>query len=156
MPFELDNDFENIVQIKVIGVGGGGGNAIDRMVTSGVKCVEFISVNTDRQALIRSQASQKIQIGEKITHGKGAGSKPDIGQKAAMTNPERLSPRRSAARIWSLITAGMGGGTGTGAAPVVAEIARDMGILTVGIVTKPFAFEGKRREWNKRKRAFPL
>ena len=97
MPFELDNDFENIVQIKVIGVGGGGGNAIDRMVTSGVKCVEFISVNTDRQALIRSQASQKIQIGEKITHGKGAGSKPDIGQKA-----ERLSPRRSAARIWSL------------------------------------------------------
>ena len=131
MPFELDNDFENIVQIKVIGVGGGGGNAIDRMVTSGVKCVEFISVNTDRQALIRSQASQKIQIGEKITHGKGAGSKPDIGQKAADESREAI--------------AGMGGGTGTGAAPVVAEIARDMGILTVGIVTKPFAFEGKRR-----------
>ena len=91
MPFELDNDFENIVQIKVIGVGGGGGNAIDRMVTSGVKCVEFISVNTDRQALIRSQASQKIQIGEKITHGKGAGSKPDIGQKAADESREAIA-----------------------------------------------------------------
>ena len=144
MPFELDNDFENIVQIKVIGVGGGGGNAIDRMVTSGVKCVEFISVNTDRQALIRSQASQKIQIGEKITHGKGAGSKPDIGQKAADESREAIAAAiRGSDMVF--ITAGMGGGTGTGAAPVVAEIARDMGILTVGIVTKPFAFEGKRR-----------
>lgn len=144
MPFELDNDFENIVQIKVIGVGGGGGNAIDRMVTSGVKCVEFISVNTDRQALIRSQASQKIQIGEKITHGKGAGSKPDIGQKAADESREAIAAAiRGSDMVF--ITAGMGGGTGTGAAPVVAEVAHDLGILTVGIVTKPFSFEGKRK-----------
>lgn len=107
MPFELDNDFENIVQIKVIGVGGGGGNAIDRMVTSGVKCVEFISVNTDRQALIRSQASQKIQIGEKITHGKGAGSKPDIGQKAADESREAIAAAiRGSDMVF--ITAGMG------------------------------------------------
>ena len=91
MPFELDNDFENIVQIKVIGVGGGGGNALDRMVTSGVKCVEFVSVNTDKQALIRSKATQKIQIGEKITHGKGAGSKPEIGQKAADESREAIA-----------------------------------------------------------------
>ncbi|HIS69414.1 MAG TPA: cell division protein FtsZ [Candidatus Gallacutalibacter stercoravium] len=144
MPFELDNDFENIVQIKVIGVGGGGGNAIDRMVNSGVKCVEFIAINTDRQALLRSQASQKIQIGEKITHGKGAGSKPEIGQKAADESREAIAAViRGTDMVF--ITAGMGGGTGTGAAPIVAEIARDMGILTVGIVTKPFEFEGRRR-----------
>ena len=113
MPFELDNDFENIVQIKVIGVGGGGGNAIDRMVTSGVKCVEFISVNTDRQALIRSQASQKIQIGEKITHGKGAGSKPDIGQKAADESREAIGyglyHRRYGRRYWHWSGAGGSG-----------------------------------------------
>ena len=144
MPFELDNDFENIVQIKVIGVGGGGGNAVDRMVSSGVQCVEFISINTDRQALIRSQATQKIQIGEKITHGKGAGSKPEIGQKAADESREAIAAAiRGTDMVF--ITAGMGGGTGTGAAPVVAEIARDMGVLTVGIVTKPFEFEGRRR-----------
>ena len=144
MPFELDNDFENIVQIKVIGVGGGGGNAIDRMVTMGVRCVEFISVNTDKQALYRSKATQKIQIGEKITHGKGAGSKPEIGQKAADESREAIAAAiRGTDMVF--ITAGMGGGTGTGAAPVVAEIARDMGILTVGIVTKPFEFEGRRR-----------
>lgn len=144
MPFELDNDFENIVQIKVIGVGGGGGNAVDRMVTSGVQCVEFITINTDRQALIRSQATQKIQIGEKITHGKGAGSKPEIGQKAADESREAIAAAiRGTDMVF--ITAGMGGGTGTGAAPVVAEIARDMGVLTVGIVTKPFEFEGRRR-----------
>ncbi len=144
MPFELDNDFENIVQIKVIGVGGGGGNALDRMVTSGVKCVEFVSVNTDKQALIRSKATQKIQIGEKITHGKGAGSKPEIGQKAADESREAIAAAMKNTDM-VFITAGMGGGTGTGAAPVVAEIAREMGILTVGIVTKPFGFEGRRR-----------
>lgn len=144
MPFELDNDFENIVQIKVIGVGGGGGNALDRMVTSGVKCVEFVSVNTDKQALFRSKATQKIQIGEKITHGKGAGSKPDIGQKAADESREAIAAALKNTDM-VFITAGMGGGTGTGAAPVVAEIAREMGILTVGIVTKPFGFEGRRR-----------
>lgn len=144
MPFELDNNFDSIVQIKVIGVGGGGGNAIDRMVDMGVKCVEFISINTDQQALYRSKASQKIQIGEKITHGKGAGSKPEIGSKSADESREAISAAiRGSDMVF--ITAGMGGGTGTGAAPIVAEIARDLGILTVGIVTKPFEFEGKRR-----------
>ena len=144
MSFELENDFDNIVQIKVIGVGGGGGNAVDRMVTSGVKCVEFISVNTDRQALLRSKATQKIQIGEKITHGKGAGSKPEIGQKSAEESREDIAAALKGTDM-VFITAGMGGGTGTGAAPVVAEIAKDLGILTVGIVTKPFSFEGRRR-----------
>ena len=144
MPFEIDNDYDNIVQIKVVGVGGGGGNAIDRMVTSGVQGVEFISVNTDKQALYRSKATQKIQIGEKITHGKGAGSKPDIGQKAADESREAIAAAiRGSDMVF--ITAGMGGGTGTGAAPIVAEIAHDMGVLTVGIVTKPFEFEGRRR-----------
>ncbi len=144
MPFELENDFDNIVQIKVIGVGGGGGNALDRMVMAGVKCVEFVSINTDKQALQRSKATQKIQIGEKITHGKGAGSKPEIGQKAADENREEIANAIKGTDM-VFITAGMGGGTGTGAAPVVAQIAREMGILTIGIVTKPFAFEGKRR-----------
>lgn len=144
MGFELENDFDSIVQIKVIGVGGGGGNALDRMVSTGVKCVEFISVNTDKQALLRSKASQKIQIGEKITHGKGAGSKPEVGEKAAEESSEEIAAALKGTDM-VFITAGMGGGTGTGAAPIVAEIARDMGILTIGIVTKPFAFEGKRR-----------
>ncbi len=144
MSFELDNNFDNVVQIKVIGVGGGGGNAIDRMVSTGVKCVEFVSVNTDRQALLRSQATQKIQIGEKITHGKGAGSKPEVGTKSADESREAIAAAiRGSDMVF--ITAGMGGGTGTGAAPIVAEIAREQGILTVGIVTKPFEFEGKRR-----------
>ena len=144
MPFEIDNDFDNIVQIKVIGVGGGGGNAIDRMVTMGVQGVEFISINTDRQALYRSKATQKIQIGEKVTHGKGAGSKPEMGQKAADESREAIAAAiRGSDMVF--VTAGMGGGTGTGAAPIVAEIAHDMGVLTVGIVTKPFEFEGRRR-----------
>ncbi len=144
MPFDLENDFDNIVKIKVIGVGGGGGNALDRMVSSGVKCVEFVSVNTDKQALQRSKATQKIQIGDKITHGKGAGSKPEIGQKAAEENREEIAQAIKGTDM-VFITAGMGGGTGTGAAPIVAQIAREMGVLTIGIVTKPFAFEGKRR-----------
>lgn len=144
MAFELDNSFDNIVQIKVIGVGGGGGNALDRMVSSGVKCVEFVSVNTDSQALQRSKATQKIQIGEKITHGKGAGSKPEVGEKAAEENREEIANAIKGTDM-VFITAGMGGGTGTGAAPIVAEIAKQLGILTIGIVTKPFAFEGKRR-----------
>lgn len=144
MPFEIDNDFDNIVQIKVIGVGGGGGNAVDRMVTMGVQGVEFITVNTDKQALYRSKATQKIQIGEKITHGKGAGSKPEMGQKSAEESREAIAAAiRGSDMVF--ITAGMGGGTGTGAAPIVAEVARDMGVLTVGIVTKPFQFEGRRR-----------
>ena len=145
MSFEIDNDFDNTgVIIKVIGVGGGGGNAIDRMVTMGAKGMEFITVNTDKQALARSKATQKIQIGEKVTHGKGAGSKPEVGQKAGEESREAIAAAiRGSDMVF--ITAGMGGGTGTGAAPIVAEIARDMGILTVGIVTKPFQFEGKRR-----------
>ena len=144
MSFEIANDIENNVQIKIIGVGGGGGNAVDRMVSVGVHGVEFITVNTDKQALNRSKASQKIQIGEKVTHGKGAGSKPEMGQKAADESREAIAAAiRGSDMVF--ITAGMGGGTGTGAAPVVAEIARDMGILTVGVVTKPFAFEGRRR-----------
>ena len=144
MPFEIDNDFDNIVQIRVVGVGGGGGNAVDRMVTAGVQGVEFIAINTDKQALYRSKAMQKIQIGEKVTHGKGAGSKPDMGQKAAEESQEAIAAAiRGSDMVF--ITAGMGGGTGTGAAPIVAKVARDMGVLTVGIVTKPFSFEGKRR-----------
>ena len=144
MPFELDNDFENIVQIKVIGVGGGGGNAIDRMVTSGVKCVEFISVNTDRQALIRSPGVPEDSNRREDYPRKGRWFQPDVGQKAADESREVIAAAiRGSDMVF--ITAGMGGGTGTGAAPVVAEIARDMGVLTVGIVTKPFAFEGKRR-----------
>lgn len=144
MAFEVENDFDTIVQIKVIGVGGGGGNALDRMVDAGVRCVDFVSVNTDKQALLRSKATQKIQIGEKITQGKGAGSRPEIGQKAAEENREEISQALKGTDM-VFITAGMGGGTGTGAAPVVAKIAREMGILTIGIVTKPFSFEGKRR-----------
>lgn len=144
MSFEVEHDFDTIVQIKVIGVGGGGGNALDRMVTAGVKCVDFVSVNTDKQALLKSKATQKIQIGEKITQGKGAGSRPEVGQKAAEENREEISQALKGTDM-VFITAGMGGGTGTGAAPVVAKIAREMGILTIGIVTKPFSFEGKRR-----------
>lgn len=144
MPYEFEDEFNNVVHIKVIGVGGGGGNAVDRMVSEGVSSVEFISINTDHQALGRSKATQKIQIGEKITHGKGAGSKPEIGQKAAEESREEIADALKDTDM-VFITAGMGGGTGTGAAPVVAQIARELGILTVGIVTKPFLFEGKRR-----------
>ena len=145
MAFELEKDFNsNLPVIKVIGVGGGGGNAVNRMVEMEVRCVEFIAINTDNHVLSYSRATQKIQIGEKITHGKGAGSKPDIGEKSAEENREEIAALlRDADMVF--ITAGMGGGTGTGAAPVVAEIAKNMGILTVAIVTKPFAFEGKRR-----------
>ena len=145
MSFEIDNDFDNNgVIIKVIGVGGGGGNAVDRMVTMGAKGMEFITINTDKQALTRSKATQKIQIGEKVTHGKGAGSKPEMGQKAGEESREAIAAAiRGSDMVF--ITAGMGGGTGTGAAPIVAEIAKDMGVLTVAIVTKPFAFEGKKR-----------
>lgn len=145
MAFELEKEYgNNIPVIKVIGVGGGGGNAVNRMVKMGVRCVEFIAVNTDDHVLQFSNASQKIQIGEKITHGKGAGSKPEGGREAAEENREEITDVLKDTDM-VFITAGMGGGTGTGAAPVVAEIAKDMGILTVAIVTKPFAFEGKKR-----------
>lgn len=145
MAFELEKEYsDNIPVIKVIGVGGGGGNAVNRMVKMGVRSVEFIAVNTDDHVLQFSSASQKIQIGEKITHGKGAGSKPEVGREAAEENREEIQAVLKDTDM-VFITAGMGGGTGTGAAPVVAEIAKELGILTVAIVTKPFAFEGKRR-----------
>ena len=145
MAFEFDQDYENnVVQIKVIGAGGGGGNAVNRMIQMGVNSVEFISINTDVQALHRSQATHKIQIGEKITKGKGAGADPARGQRAAEESKEDIEAALRGTDM-VFITAGMGGGTGTGAAPVIAEIAKEMGILTVGIVTKPFAFEGRRR-----------
>ena len=149
----MDFDDENLTMkdgaatIKVIGVGGAGNNAVNRMLELGIKNVDFIAVNTDRQALQKSKASTKIQIGEKITRGLGAGANPDIGaQSAEESKTEITEAIRGADMVF--VTAGMGGGTGTGAAPVVCEIAKSMGILTVGIVTKPFIFEGKRRRNN--------
>ena len=133
--------------IKVIGVGGAGTNAVNRMVDSGIRGVEFIAVNTDRQALLLSKAGSKIQIGEKITRGLGAGANPDIGAQAAEESKAEIAEALRGADM-VFVTAGMGGGTGTGAAPVVCELAKNMGILTVGIVTKPFVFEGKRRREN--------
>ncbi len=144
MSFEISNEFEDVTQIKVIGVGGGGGNAINRMVSSGIQGVEFIAINTDKQVLTFSKATHKIQIGEKVTGGRGAGARPEMGLKAAEESREAIVDALSGANM-VFITAGMGGGTGTGAAPAIAEIAKSNGILTVGIVTKPFAFEGKRR-----------
>ena len=142
LDFELD--MQKLTNIKVIGCGGGGGNAVNRMIVEGLKNVEFIVVNTDQQALMSSQANQKIQIGEKLTKGLGAGANPEIGQKAAEESREEITAAIKGANM-VFITAGMGGGTGTGSAPVVAEIAKSMDILTVGVVTKPFPFEGKRR-----------
>lgn len=145
MAFELSNDdFDNIVQIKVVGVGGGGNNAVNRMVNSDVQGVEFISINTDRQALLMSKATHKLQIGDKLTHGQGAGANPEKGQRAAEESKEEIADALKGTHM-VFITAGMGGGTGTGAAPVIASVAKEMGILTVGIVTKPFLFEGRRR-----------
>ncbi len=144
MAFEVSNELDNVVQIKVVGVGGGGGNAVNRMVDAGVRGVEFIAINTDKAALYLSKANQKIQIGTKAAGGMGAGANPDKGKAAAEESRDEIAEAiRTADMIF--ITAGMGGGTGTGAAPIVAQIARELGILTVGIVTKPFAFEGKRR-----------
>ena len=144
MSFEIANEHEEVTKIKVIGVGGGGGNAINRMVEAGVQGVEFIAINTDKQVLMYSKATNKIQIGEKVTDGKGAGARPEVGQKAAEESMDTINDSLNGADM-VFITAGMGGGTGTGAAPVIAQMAKDKGILTVGIVTKPFNFEGKRR-----------
>ncbi len=144
MPFEMDDNYESGVMIKVIGVGGGGNNAVNRMISSNIRGVDFIAINTDKQALARSNAAHKIAIGEKITKGHGAGANPEIGARAAEESIEEIKNAISGADM-VFITSGMGGGTGTGAAPVVAKIAQEMGILTVGIVTKPFAFEGKKR-----------
>ena len=135
---------DNVVTIKVIGIGGAGNNVVNRMVSAGTSGVEFISVNTDKQALSVSGASQKIQIGEKLTHGQGAGSDPEIGKRSAEENRNNIAKCFEDADM-VFITAGMGGGTGTGAAPTVADIAKEAGVLTVGVVTKPFSFEGKRR-----------
>ena len=135
---------ENVVNIKVIGIGGAGNNVVNRMVKAGTQGVEFIAVNTDKQALAVSNADQKIQIGEKTTRGQGAGSDPEIGKRSAEESRNNIAKALENADM-AFITCGMGGGTGTGAAPIVAEIARDAGLLTVGVVTKPFKFEGKRR-----------
>ena len=144
MAFGLETGPENVVSIKVVGVGGGGNNVVNRMVRSGAQGVDFVAVNTDKQALNASSANYKIQIGEKLTGGKGAGSNPEVGRKAAEESRNQMAKALESTDM-VFITAGMGGGTGTGAAPVVAEVAHDLGILTVGIVTKPFSFEGKRK-----------
>ena len=147
---EFDIDMDQFAHIKVIGVGGGGNNAINRMIQYGLKGVEFISINTDKQALYLSQSNQKIQIGEKLTKGLGAGANPEIGQKAAEESREEIQHALEGSDM-VFITAGMGGGTGTGAAPIVAEVAKEMGVLTVGVVTKPFLFEGRQRMTNAEK-----
>ncbi len=145
MPFELDdNNYESGVNIKVIGVGGGGNNAVNRMINNTVKGVDFIAVNTDQQALVKSGATEKLVIGEKVTRGHGAGSNPDVGAKAAEESEDSIRALLDGADM-VFVAAGMGGGTGTGAAPIVAKLAQEMGILTVGVVTKPFSFEGPKR-----------
>ena len=144
MAFGLETGVENVVKIKVIGVGGGGNNVVNRMVRSGVQGVDFIAVNTDKQALNASAAGYKLQIGEKLTGGKGAGSNPDVGRQAAEESRNQIGKALEDTDM-VFVTAGMGGGTGTGAAPIVAEVAREQGVLTVGVVTKPFGFEGIRR-----------
>ena len=147
--FEMDTheNNSNFAAIKVIGVGGAGTNAVNRMVDSGLQGVEFIAVNTDSQALALCKAENKIQIGEKLTKGLGAGANPDVGQKAAEENRENIAEAIKGSDL-VFVTCGMGGGTGTGAAPVIAEIARDMGILTIAVVSKPFLFEGRQRMKN--------
>ena len=137
-------EMDQLAKIKVIGVGGGGNNAVNRMIESGLKGVEFIVANTDLQVLDKSKASKKIQIGKELTSGLGAGSNPQIGKEAALESKAEIEEALEGADM-VFVTCGMGGGTGTGAAPVIANIAQDMGALTVGIVTKPFSFEGKKR-----------
>ena len=144
MAFGMDMGPESVVNIKVIGVGGGGNNVVNRMVHTGTKGVDFIAVNTDKQALTMSAATYKIQIGDKLTQGQGAGSDPEVGRKSAEESRTQIAKALEGANM-VFITAGMGGGTGTGAAPIVADIAKEQDILTVGVVTKPFRFEGSRR-----------
>ena len=144
MAFSFDTSVKNGDILKVIGVGGAGNNVVNRMLASGMTGIEFVAVNTDRQCLNASQATQKLTIGEKLTGGKGAGANPEVGRESAKESREQIAALLDGADM-VFVTAGMGGGTGTGAAPVVAEIAREKGILTVGVVTKPFAFEGRRR-----------
>ncbi|MCM3626440.1 cell division protein FtsZ [Paenibacillus glycanilyticus] len=141
---EFDLDLEQLAQIKVIGVGGGGSNAVNRMIENGVKGVDFITVNTDAQALHLAKSEHKLQIGDKLTRGLGAGANPEVGKKAAEESRELVMQQLKGSDM-VFVTAGMGGGTGTGAAPVIAEIARECGALTVGVVTRPFTFEGRKR-----------
>lgn len=141
---EFEKESHQTAQLKVVGVGGGGSNAVNRMIESGLKGVDFIAINTDAQALYHSKAENRIQIGSKLTRGLGAGANPEIGTKAAEENRDELMATLKGSDM-VFITAGMGGGTGTGAAPVIAEIAKEVGALTVGVVTKPFPFEGRKR-----------
>lgn len=142
---EFEQGFNHLATLKVIGVGGGGNNAVNRMIDHGMNNVEFIAINTDGQALNLSKAESKIQIGEKLTRGLGAGANPEIGKKAAEESREQIEDAIQGADM-VFVTSGMGGGTGTGAAPVVAKIAKEMGALTVGVVTRPFSFEGRKRQ----------
>ncbi len=142
---EFDTNVDQLALIKVIGVGGGGNNAVNRMIEHGVDGVEFIAVNTDAQALNLSTAEVKLQIGTKLTRGLGAGANPDVGKKAADESKEQIEEALRGADM-VFVTAGMGGGTGTGAAPVIAQVAKDLGALTVGVVTRPFTFEGRKRQ----------
>jgi len=144
---QFDIDMEQFAQIKVVGVGGAGNNAVNRMISSGLKGVEFIAVNTDKQALLMSKATTKIQIGEKLTKGLGAGSIPEIGERSAEESKDEIAANLKGADM-VFVTAGMGGGTGTGAVPIITQVAREMGILAVCVVTKPFTFEGKKRSEN--------
>ncbi|MGI6413850.1 MAG: cell division protein FtsZ [Syntrophomonadaceae bacterium] len=144
MPLDFDVEMQQFANIKVIGVGGGGNNAINRMIEAGLKGVEFIAVNTDAQALYLSKAERKIQVGEKLTKGLGAGADPEIGMKAAQESSDEIKKALQGADM-VFVTAGMGGGTGTGGAPIIARIAKEIGALTVGVVTKPFTFEGRKR-----------
>ena len=144
MSFFLEDDVIATTNIKVVGAGGGGNNAVNRMVVSGLRGVEFVAMNTDAQALSASKATQKVQLGAKLTKGRGAGADPEIGQRAAEESRDEIAAALKGCQM-VFITAGMGGGTGTGSAPIIAEIAKEQGILTVGIVTKPFAFEGRRK-----------
>ncbi|MEN6350670.1 MAG: cell division protein FtsZ [Syntrophomonas sp.] len=144
MPLDFHEEMQQFANIKVIGVGGGGNNAINRMIEAGLKGVEFIAVNTDAQALYLSKAEKKIQVGEKLTKGLGAGADPDVGMKATEENSDEVKKALQGSDM-VFVTAGMGGGTGTGGAPVIAKIAKELGALTVGVVTKPFTFEGRKR-----------
>src|SRR6186713_3623674 len=145
MIFEFEESATQNARMKVVGVGGGGRNAVNRMIDEHLESVEFISINTDSQALLSSKSDVKIQIGKKLTRGLGAGARPEIGRQAIEENRDEVARTLAGADL-VFVTCGMGGGTGTGAAPVIAEVARDCGALTVGVVTKPFGFEGKKRD----------
>lgn len=143
--FEIEEDLQQVARIKVVGVGGGGGNAVNTMINSGLSGVDFIVANTDAQALVNSRAQIKVHLGSRLTKGLGAGANPEVGKNAALEERERIKEVLEGADM-VFVTAGLGGGTGTGGAPIIAEIAKEMGALTVGVVTKPFMFEGKRRQ----------